>query len=170
MNFLLSQNNISKTGTQKETGSRFKVMVTEISDTWSFLGVLHALALANVLLAGPCLSVCLSRFSWGYSIFMTGESLFLQGYSTCMTGGHCSHRSTQHAWPAAQFLRSSQPVHDLIWQCKNDLRRNNDIVSHQCSNDLHDVASIAPLKYQVFSKEHSFPILLPAVPRGLYSK
>jgi hypothetical protein len=52
-------------------------------------------------------------------------------------------------------------------QCKKDIRRNNHTGSHECNNDLHDVAWRTPLECQCTSKSTPFQSCFPKLERQM---
>jgi hypothetical protein len=140
------------------------------------LGVLHCLArVKNSLWACQCLSVstffiaALNLHDWMF---------LLQGYSTCITRGHCSYEDLQstslggggsisggvikvHVWGSlflweyltcmdwGQCSCGGFNMHYLGWhQCKNELIHNNDLWLHQENNDICDMVWWTPLEYK----------------------
>jgi hypothetical protein len=91
--------------------------------------------------------------------------VFLRGYSTCMTGGHCFYGGTQPVWPGPLFLwgystcmaggvivpTGHQPTWSVVvpmgylnymigGHCYFGVLSQHGLGWHQCKNDLHDVA------------------------------
>jgi hypothetical protein len=64
----------------------------------------------------------------------------------CLSVCRVFRGSTQPAWPGVIVPTGVLNLHDLGWQkCKYDRRVTNDLGSHQCNNDLRDVAWRTPL-------------------------
>jgi hypothetical protein len=65
--------------------------------------------------------------------------MFFAGVSTCMPGVIFPTR-VLHLCDRGHCFLGMLNLHDLECQCKNDLRRNDDLGLHHCSNDLSDTA------------------------------